>query len=305
MHKKSSILIFILALFANANAQEFAPIGAEWHYDYKCFADEGYVRINSVSDTVIDNIHCNKLEKTRFVYNHIIEDYSTQELGNEYVFQQGDSVMVYRNGRSFKLFDFGAEIGASWKIYGTSFEEYGIVEVVGKGTEELDGISLNYIDIMDQEESLWGFSWHGYNPVRIYEKIGPANSYLFPERLDMLDIGEGGLPRCYQDNELGIIHIDNEHPCDYLYDSIEEKATSICVSVFPNPSQGSFIMNLPCHDNWQIMVYDIFGRLAFSKASDEQQINIELNNCTSGLYYIIVANNQSSYYTTTISIIEK
>ena len=55
--KNLIILLLLLVVSYNLKAQtEFAPVGAEWYYNYNNFWNVGYVKITSESDTIIDNV---------------------------------------------------------------------------------------------------------------------------------------------------------------------------------------------------------------------------------------------------------
>ena len=72
-YKKNAALVLMLLVMAGvakAQTHEFAPIGAEWHYGIKQFSTEGYVRIKSLSDTIIDGTSCKIIEKRYFLYDY-------------------------------------------------------------------------------------------------------------------------------------------------------------------------------------------------------------------------------------------
>ncbi len=80
------LLLLFVAGVAEAQTHEFAPIGAEWHYGIKQFSTEGYVRIKSLSDTIIDGTSCKILEKRCFLYDHLDGIEKEFVKGHEYVF---------------------------------------------------------------------------------------------------------------------------------------------------------------------------------------------------------------------------
>ena len=71
--KNKGLLLLLLMIVSEgySQIQEFAPIGAEWHYGIKQLSTEGYVRIKSLSDTVIDGTSCKIIEKRCFLYDHL------------------------------------------------------------------------------------------------------------------------------------------------------------------------------------------------------------------------------------------
>ena len=237
------ILTLLLVIFGcgNMKAQvEFAPIGAEWHYDYNNAETLGYVLIESVSDTIIDGINCRKLVKSYNVYDQTSDTLKRQVVGHEYMTQINDSVMIYRYGKLMKLYDLNAKIGERLTFPGSEsepFEDtgrmYGYSEVLGKGFMEIGGENLKYIDISKPEgfthecvENPWQFSCYveyenygkrHYTVVRICERIGNVSGYLLPEPCYMSDVtvkNEGGALRCYSDSEMSVSFPGND--CDYV-----------------------------------------------------------------------------------------
>ena len=86
-----STLFLFLFLFS-ANAQDFAPIGATWHYN-KIFWWPGpdlehYTKIEAVSDTVIDGKTCVKLTKEFPLF-------CNNRPSEEFVYMENDTVYFY------------------------------------------------------------------------------------------------------------------------------------------------------------------------------------------------------------------
>ena len=223
---------------------EFAPIGAEWYYNYNNFLNVGYVKITSESDTIIDNVFCKKLVKSIHVYDYVSYNEKKGVFGYEYLTQINDSVMIYSDGEFKKLYDFSAEIGDTLLIPGLGhYEEFthGTAVVTGKGFMEFEGESLRYIDLKHLEDTPWQFSCYhnydnGYNTARICEKIGNISGYLLPEKCFIADDEEGGALRCYSEGELNIKFTDEE--CDYVpeKDDVDEISASDIIKIYPNPA---------------------------------------------------------------------
>ena len=229
MKTKNNLIILLLLLVVSYNLKaqtEFAPVGAEWYYNYNNFWNVGYVKITSESDTIIDNVFCKKLVKSIHVYDYVSYNEKKGVFGYEYLTQINDSVMIYSDGEFKKLYDFSAEIGDTLLIPGLGhYEEFthGTAVVTGKGFMEFEGESLRYIDLKHLEDTPWQFSCYhnydnGYNTARICEKIGNISGYLLPEKYFIVDDDEGGALRCYSEGELSLKFTDEE--CDYVPESI-------------------------------------------------------------------------------------
>ena len=301
---RTTIILLLLAggiTIGKAQTHEFAPIGAEWYYSFQGHWIEGYVRIVSTTDTIINGINCRKLEKRRHSYSYEFEVYYEWYLGSEFVAQMGDSILLYRNSRFYTLFDFDAKVGDTWIIPGTiedCDESYGITHVVGTGVEEIEGQSLKYVLVLDDPESSWGYGnslMHVSNPdtIKIMECVGPIGSYLFPEQRCDFDYTEGGPLRCYSDDEIGLISYYNGN-CDYInpaFQSCEEDSDK-GLTVFPNPFQDQFTIHCDDETVQWVRVYDALGQLVLEKEWTENVTQINLSGYAPGVYHILLGGEQ-------------
>ncbi len=287
---------------------EFASVGTKWYYDYNYFWTSGYVLIESVSDTIIGNMVCRKLSKSKAIYNQVEDNVYEGIFGYEYITQINDSIMIYRNGEFKKLYDFGAEVGDTLIIPGHDYDPAltnGQGVVVDKGTIELDGQTLRYIDLKhsyDLEECPWAFSCYvnynnsHYNTVRICERIGNISGYLLPEPYYIADAEEGGALRCYSDNVMSVSFQDKV--CDYIV-SVDEISSQGSINIFPNPANDNITIELTadCHT---IEIYDSFGRVLMSQQVTEslshQVVDIDISKYPSGLYLVVVKDDNNRYY---------
>ena len=192
---KGIVLFMLLAVAGLASAQtyEFAHVGAEWHYGKQTMFTWGYIRISVTNDTIIDGHACSVLHKEEHGFNYYNQNLYHFDLGNEYIAQENDSVLIYRKGRFYKLFDFDAEIGDSWTIPG-NVEEDGRVILCGKGTEIVNGNELRFILIADEFGSPYGYgnelagdTLFPPDTIKVLERIGPIGSYLLPMPRNILD----------------------------------------------------------------------------------------------------------------------
>ncbi len=313
LYKKVLFALLIAAAGATkAQIHEFAPIGAEWHYDYSEIMVQGFVKICAVKDTVIGDLHCTKLQKERHGYGYSSGPFHSI-FGYEYVTQIGDSVMMYRNGNFHKLFDFSSSIGDTWAVVGEEDvceESFGTVHVVGKGTETINGIDLRYILVVDDVHSYWGYGHTMYDSppvspndtVKIIEHIGPIGSYLLPRQRCLLDNMEGGDLRCYSDDNLGYLNYNPERFCDYIneeYQAIEEMSLGNELQVFPNPCNNFLTVVLPKKDQYVVAIYDNFGKIVARRNIHENLIELGLTGFSPGFYYL-TANNGFSNFSTII-----
>ena len=61
------------------------------------------------------------------------------------------------------------------------------------------------------------------------------------------------------------------------------------VSIYPNPNNGSFIVNLGDVQS-DVTIYNTMGQIVYRAESMKGNINVDLENITSGLYFVNVRN---------------
>lgn len=294
LHKVFMLLLFLTGAGAAkplmAQTHEFAPMGAEWYYAFQGHWIDGYVRMVSLGDTVMEGYYCRMINKDLYIYSVLYDSLYHYTIGNEFVMQRQDSVFLYRNGHFCPLFDFGAEIGDTWVVPGTEEycdESFGIVHVVGNGREDINGHILRYVLVVDDPDSDWGYAY--YSPsdtIKIVESIGPIGTYMFPEQRCEIDVSEGGPLRCYQDGEIGPVSYFFNN-CDYIndiYQSCDEEPNNDWI-VFPNPVKDGFFIRVQDSEGI-VEVLDGLGRKVYSGAIDKEMNYISISHCSQGLYHV-------------------
>lgn len=300
-NKLPLLLLLALAGVAKAQTHEFAPVGAEWYYDYYNIFTTGYIHIKAVKDTIIDGTECVKLEKREYGYSMdpwgIGPGLYSGKSRTEYVTSSEDKVYLYRDQTFHLWFDFDAEVGDSWPVpppYNVGdmiSDTAGFLVVQAKGATVINGKELRYIDIIDREGSEWGYGdyLYGQSPytVRIYERIGPVGCYMFPETHWWADANEGGPFRCYEDEEIGYVS-DFPYNCDYIndeYQTVAENRTH-CMKAFPNPTEGIVGVNVPTNTSFVAKLYDNTGRMIRVFTGKESFFTINMVGLPSGLYFL-------------------
>lgn len=310
----TTIAIIMLALAASAQSSGFAPIGSEWYYEYQDMYRRGYVHIEAVSDTLIDDVKCTKLVKTIHGYDGFLNyGLFSEFIGNEYVTQVNDSVRIYRNGAFHLLFDFGASVGDTWTLIGdnTCEQSYGLAHVVAVGTDTISGNVLKYVMILDDQGSSWGYCpiAHPFGeplyPVKIVEKIGPIGSYLLPSQRCMYDESEGGSLRCYIDDDLGYNNFSPYHiNCGYIndqYQSIDD-IEEYQLLIYPNPCDDHVQIIINEEVSADVFLYDSNGKEVCRFSNVDKRLDIDMTKLNSGIYYLRVLDDKQRL---SIKIIKK
>ncbi|MEM9721286.1 MAG: T9SS type A sorting domain-containing protein [Bacteroidota bacterium] len=261
------LLVFSLFIIPGLKAQEFAPIGAKWWYlisPEQENADslrvaESIFEVNA--DTIIQGKRCN-----------IIQEFfkSTRELCcKEYVYSEGDSVMIWINNSFHKLFDFNAKVGDTITVIEDPFPglfsfkrddpdfyyqkfEYRI-DSIGFLFINGDSLLVQHVSGGDPEVLAWGFqdveTFSG--SAQIVEGVGNIGRFT---PLGMLLV-TGWIDRpppklsCYTDSVNSLQFLD--YSCDLL-DSIQvsvRKEQTTEFYSFPNPASSQlFFKDIPLRE---------------------------------------------------------
>ena len=111
---KNSKYLFLFALFISFSSfsQEFAPIGAIWHYGVSespvSSPDQGYLTFESIRDTAIQGHNCRIIKKTRYYYQG-----QPVDEGIEVFYQENNKDYHLINNSFYTLYNFNATTGDS------------------------------------------------------------------------------------------------------------------------------------------------------------------------------------------------
>lgn len=277
---------------------DWAPIGAEWHYSFSDIYETGYVKIESVADTIIDGFSCRKLYKSKHFYSFLHNEYFIVDIGSEFTKSDENKVYIYRNGVFYTLYDFNAGIGDSLIVpqtYQTDCDTVGFVIVVDKGIDILNGFSLRYIKVIKPDSSDWGFLG---DTVKIIERLGPLNSYLLPEQHCIIDGGtEGGELRCYSDSEFGNYTVDIVPYCDYILSINDKTLGKELVNISPNPVRSIIKVEVPYdYLDAEIFIFDMYGNKVFLSTLNGLCAEINVADLKNGLYHIVIKKEEKIYF---------
>jgi hypothetical protein len=226
---------------------DFAPIGAKWYYRKSEGwhpPNEGYVLLESIKDTTIQDLNCRVISKTYYHSN----GQNVSRLGFEYVHEKDGKVLYWRKGSFYTLYDFNAQPGDEWTVCGSYINENLCVNDT-LATIKVDSISLTKINnhvLRVLHTSSPNGNWE--YPDKIIERIG-CLSYLFPQPvICAFDIPyEAGPLRCYSDLMFGRFRPDYysslNYDCDRLvhYTGIQNQEYRF--SVYPNPATNQITIS--------------------------------------------------------------
>jgi hypothetical protein len=291
------LLLFVL-LFANClggfTQTEFAPIGAEWYYNYDegmgHYSGVGYYLLKSIKDTTIDSKECKVLSRTRVSSKGI-----SFNDGQSIVYHDTKEKKIYRYlfGNFYLLYDFTRVAGDTIVIkepYSASSYD-SIVSVVDSVSIETLPNNIRLKVLYTQQISYGEYVFTD----KTVENIGNLN-YFFPFWLNGCD---GGCPRplrCYNEDKISF-NLDRR-PCDavYPYTNIGVVNT-IEISVFPNPFTNSFTIKngIQFERQLSIDIYNLYGQSILHDVISGNMDNlINLNGYPLGFYYLVVKTGNKS-----------
>lgn len=286
-------LLFSAAFLTVVNlsfAQEFAPIGAEWHYTegFAFSGDINYLTIKSIKDTTINGKQSRRLDCKRLCWN---------PSGRQYIHYTNDSLYYYYPVLdTFQLIAaFNAQPDDSWNILIKDWDES--VDTVTVRVDSINSIAINekplrqlfvtyYLKNHDPNGAV--IQNYDYNS-RIIEKIGDVH-YLFnfPVNAGLMcdDNYSEGL-RCYEDAELGLYSTGIADSCTYTYTwtGIESSTVLKKITVFPNPTNGLLVINGSTGKEITAQIKDLTGNTIFSKNLNANN-TIDLTGLPKGLYIL-------------------
>ena len=282
---KRIIAILLFYSCCSLYSQSWAPIGATWYYDYQAGTAQGYLKIESVKDTLINATTCKKLEKTRITFNHSTGNYDTLGLGFELTYRDSNKVYHLKQDTLYVLYDFNAIEADTWTVFGDakyspSCDSVGeiMVDSIGESVVNSDTLKLLYVSPKDTSD--WRFSHE-----QIIEKMGSLG-YMFPEpNMCVVDASEAGNLRCYSDT-FGTYQVSGEKDCTFIT-SVNSIKKDNNFEIFPLPFEDHFILKtthlLP---GLSITLYDIQGKIIFSYPVLEKEKVIHTEKLPSGMYFI-------------------
>ena len=279
--KKTIFLLILITVTTQNYAQEFAPVGAIWHYTQRTINPDltSFKTIESISDTSINGIQCRKMiEVERYL--------DTTNVIYHYMYSENDSVFFFAENDFHLLYDFGANTGDT--IILDYFSTYNgtplkmIIDSTGTIIVNNQEKEIQYITCGDGIVIEFG--------NHVIAGIGNT-SFMFPT----LDGSINGPLRCYQDNSTDLF-LNPFHPtygwnhqdCEEIITSIEEAEKGSRITVYPNPSTNNIsITNV--NQPIEFRILDINGKL-IEKGVLQVSSEIRIKELPNGIYFIELQN---------------
>lgn len=300
MNKNINIILLLLITIRVLGQSEFAPIGAVWHYSsVENFAgDEGYVKITSVKDTLINSKGSRVLSQVR--YSSLGD--STQ-LAPIYIHQTGDSILYWVDSTFQLMYDFSVDKNDTIEIFSKICpcidceNHFGKVIVDSVFSVNINGFSLKQISTKRIKGSIYGYLGDYIELIGGIRGIYPADTCivdLFPEIGDL---------RCYFDPTFGYYQLPNRLLCDSLkYISvIDEETINPEISAFYNLDKGTIQVkfnNNIYSRTLQIKVFNCLGRTiqCTEVYTNNDSFELQIRNKQNGIYILQIYDKNKILY---------
>jgi len=301
MKRKYFLILAALFCVAAYGQDTFAPVGAEWYYNYNFNPNGYYYRIDSEKDTVVAESNCRVLKR----YN----DTSISVASNEYIIEQEDGkVYYYYQDRFNLLFDFDAQVNDTVEftfMYRRYDDEFYISykDTIISLRYEVESITTNeqnmrtfMLNILDDDIDKVRFSYWTYSYT---EKVGDATQFM--PKLDNLSvispIDEFLELRCYSDADLSYISPywityggHGYYPCDYsLVNGIDQTKID---SDIPYITDGVLFWKNPEKLSVKINLYSLNGAQISEVYPVTDEYSLKNSVSTPILYEIIIGNKR-------------
>lgn len=283
--KKVILLKGLLILSLQLTAQDFAPVGALWHFNERSPTSlhHGYMTIRSVEEVIFQGKLCRKLVK--------VGQWVCMFRPNvEYVYSE-NGVVYFWDGHfnEFQvLYDFNTPVGGTWtfKVYCIQHHTTDLhtAVVTSKSTVTINNQLLNTMNVTYN----WAFIPHQYNAV-IYERLGNVSSYMFlyiSRIFWACDFPYAAGLRCYQDPVFGFYTTNPTIPCTYINTGISPQDQNPKYQVFPNPTYNLLNITGSRDADLGYQFLDWSGRVCKQGILLSPERSIDISDLMPGFYVV-------------------
>ncbi len=292
--KRTITTLLFLMMVCVVEGQFWAPAGATWYFSINNSMSTGYMKVEYVSDTLVQGKICKALERTQYVYTWP-GYYDTTTIGKIFTYAEGGKVYYFSNNEFYTLYDFDAPPGSTWKVHGLGNLDTGRVHVDSVGTMVLQNDTLRWIAVSPVSGSCIGW-WSG----KIVERIGNINEYLFPQYVDcVMDANEAESFRCYSDQTFPLFKMVSG-PCDEIIQGLNELSQENTLQIYPLPATHTINADFR-HPTVTIEYFEIFSpqgtKVASYSCQPLEPILANISGLKPGVYLIIFYSSDGNAIT--------
>lgn len=289
-------LLFLLVLINSTNLfaqKEWAPIGAKWYYNEPKDVRGNYIVFESLKDTSIKGHNCRVIDVKL----------NNSTISREYIFSADNSLSYYNKfTNSFhSLYNFNVNVGDTVSVHSTKFKptkafisytdsisefKYKIIQI---DSLQISGNWVKRQKVLNLKNNEWGFPSGLSKEYYIVNYIGSL-TYFFGVFPYITPEDQPKLLRCYTDIDFTFKNPEWVQECDFFTGMIESTLEND-YQVFPNPTSRLLNINsiMPIE---LIELFDYKGLKIFSTIKP-QTISIDMNNYSSGIFYVKITNSKT------------
>jgi len=285
--KQTLFIIAVVTLTHSATAQEFAPVGAVWHYtEIQSFSPNvSFMRMESVGDTMVNGQTMRK----------VIGPMSCMGNGEHLFYQSGDSVFYWHHNLDTLLlaYDFGATAGDAWHILAQndqSTPDTVWFDVDSAWTVLINGDSLRAYALR------WTAPTWGIVHDTVIERIGSLTFLSnFAKQTDVIcDLNYPAGLRCYEDEVFGFYETGIALSCTHSTLGVDDPSPDqIEMAIYPNPADRELFVQV----KGQVRLTDMLGRtihVSLNPLDSTDTHVIDIGTLPKGMYIIHARNENGS-----------
>jgi hypothetical protein len=268
---------------------EFAPIGALWHYSQWAFGDAAvtYKTIESVAEVSIQGKLCKHLVQVDRFYA------DTMLVIDHYMYSDEGRVYFYAEDEFHLLYDFSAIGGDTLVLdyYQTYTGDPLLMIIDSTGTIEVsdEQRTIQYVTSGD------GMMVEFANEV--IEDIG-GTYFMFPN----YDGSSNGALRCYQEQETDV-WLSPYHPfgswnhvdCDQIITGVDEPISTLGIVIYPNPTNTGIITIGDISYPTDYRLLSIYGTFIKSGVLTPGINQILVDELSTGCYLLEIADSKRTF----------
>jgi hypothetical protein len=277
-------MVLLLFYSLTTYSQEFAPVGATWHYSSGGFSSNTYypVKIQSLKDTVIMGIQCRKTTAT--------ENYSFNN-GN-YVYSSSNKVYLFDSHQQqfVKIYDFNLNAGDTLRFRLNYLDVLDTISgyiIDSTGTTMINGKTLK----VQYTHNIMHFNPYPYYIMggKMIEGIG-SDFFLFPQYINQDPLT--GQLRCYSDTSIGYYNTGIVSNCDSIVTNVKEDINPDCIQLFPNPASNTITFNIGIYKDFIVTIFNSIGQTVLQKNLITSNTTLNIQSFQQGMYYYQVTNDK-------------
>ena len=286
---KFKLTTLTLLLFIGSNLfsrTDWAPIGTTWYYNFHSEYSVGYIKMESVKDTLVEGKRCKYLKTTEIIYanpgNYVTKPY---EYGGIITYQSGDTIYIYNRNAFAFYYNFNAKSGDIWDLWNTTdFITDTITCAPGKVI--VDSVKQTLIDNISRNV-IYTSAYNG-SPVQYNDKIiegigclgGVYPVYEYGCNT-MVDYPEIGYLRCFHSNNIDTLL--TQEPCDYI-NSASINKTEQQIYISPNPVNDAFQLKGAVPDFLNYIIFALSGKPV--QQGTVANKTIKVSSLPNGIYFL-------------------